>query len=143
MKNKIQMRRAKHMIAIWLKPGDADSLKDALDTARRCWNRSSQRVLREWAKELNKNPERYEFTGMAWKSLKLTDHFSTEEVDHILNKVCLDFHGSDYDYIIRSIIQHKWVYGLSTEDAIREGVAVYYGGSLKYRPKTPVLKGIK
>lgn len=143
MKNKIQMRRAKHMIAIWLKPGDTESLKDALDTARRCWNRSSQRVLRVWAKELYKNPERYEFTGMAMKSLKLKDFFSLDDCDFIEYQVNKIANGSDRDYIIRSVIQHKWVYGLGTEDALREGISVYNGGQLKYRPKKPVLKSIK
>lgn len=143
MKNKIQMRRAKHMIAIWLKPGDVDSLKDAFDTARRCWNRSSQRTLRVWAKELFKNPERYDFTGMAYKTLKLTDHFSTEEVHTVLQTVCNQFNGADQDYVIRCIIQHKWVYGLSTEESIREGINSFNGSGLSYQPKTPVLKGIK
>lgn len=143
MKSKIQMRRAKHMIAIWMKPGDSESLVDALDTARRCWNRSSQRTLRVWAKTLHKNPERYEFTGMAYKSLKLKDHFSTEEAEHIVKHVANVANGSDFDYIIRGIIQHKWVYGLSTEESINAGIDAFYGAGLKHRPAKPVLKSIK
>lgn len=142
MKSTTQMRRAKHMIAIWLNPGDAESLADALDTARRCWNRSSQRTLRVWAKTLYRNPERYEFTGMAYKQLKLTDHFNAEEVDQVLKAVSL-YNGSDADYIIRSIIQHKWVYRLSTEDAIKYGIEAYNGEGLKHRPAKPVLKPCK
>lgn len=140
MKSKIQMRRAKHMIAIWLIPGEAESLIDALDTARRCWNRSSQRTLRVWAKTLNKNPERYEFTGMAFKDLVLEDHFSTEEIDLILAEVRHRTLVMDYDYVIRSIIQHKWVYRLSTEDSIDQGIKAFYGEGLKHRPTKPVLK---
>jgi|AGFS01.1.fsa_nt_gi hypothetical protein len=142
MKSKIQMRRAKHMIAIWMEPGNPESLVDALDTARRCWNRSSQRVLRVWAKELHRNPERYEFTGMATKSLKLTDHFNAEEIDTI-TKTVYHLNGADFDHIIRSIIQHKWVYRLSTEDAIKYGIEAYHGEGLKHRPAKPVLKPCK
>lgn len=143
MKSKIQMRRAKHMIAIWMKPGEAESLVDALDTARRCWNRSSQRTLRVWAKTLHKNPERYEFTGMAFKELVLEDHFSTEEIEQIDIAIRSRTLVVDYDYVIRSIIQHKWVYRLSTEDAINAGIESFYGEGLKHRPAKPVLKSIK
>lgn len=143
MKSKIQMRRAKHMIAIWMEPGKAESLADALDTARRCWNRSSQRVLRVWAKELHRNPERYEFTGMAFKELVLEDHFSDEEICLIDESIRERTLVVDYDYIIHSIIQHKWVYRLSTEDAIKYGIDSYYGKGLLHRPAKPVLKSIK
>lgn len=143
MKSKIQMRRAKHMIAIWMKPGETESLVDALDTARRCWNRSSQRTLRVWAKTLHKNPERYEFTGMAFKELVLEDHFSHDEIvlidKHIRERTLV----VDYDYIIRSIIQHKWVYRLSTEESINAGIDSFYGAGLKHRPAKPVLKPCK
>lgn len=143
MKTTIQMRRAKHMIAIWMKPGDAESLADALDTARRCWNRSSQRTLRVWAKTLFRNPERYEFTGMAHKELVLEDHFNDEElmlVDEAIRSRTLVV---DYDYIVRSIIQHKWVYRVSTEEAIDCGIKAFYGEGLKHRPAKPVLKPCK
>lgn len=143
MKSKIQMRRAKHMIAIWLKPGDKESLKDAFDTAKRCWNRSSQRVLKTWAKELYKNPERYEFTGMAHKELKLEDFFTEDDCQYVLDTVQEHVSSSDKHYAIRSIIQHKWVYELSTDYAIQYGLEAYFGKGLKFRPKRPVLKGIK
>ncbi|BEH88067.1 hypothetical protein [Klebsiella phage phiKp_21] len=44
---------------------------------------------------------------------------------------------------ICSIIQHKWVYGLRTDYAIKYGLEAYFGKGLKFRPKRPVLKGIK
>lgn len=115
MKSKIQMRRAKHMIAIW---------------------------LRTWAKELYKNPERYEYTGMAYKNLKLCDHFTYEESAQIFAIVRdAEEKDGDAEFMIRSIIQHKWVYRLSTEDAIKNGIDVYYGRNTNtYRPAKPVLK---
>lgn len=143
MKSKIQMRRAKHMIAIWLKPGNKESLHEAFDTARRCWNRSSQRILRVWAKELYKNPERYEFTGMVYKELKLEDYFSPDDCEFVLDTVNEHVQKDHMHYAIRSIIQHKWIYGLSTDYALQYGLENYFGASLKFRPKTPVLKGIK
>lgn len=142
MKSKIQMRRAKHMIAIWMEPGVPESLTDALDTARRCWNRSSQRVLRVWAKELHRNPERYEFTGMAFKELVLEDYFNHDEICQIDVAIRERTLVCDYDYIIRSIIQHKLVYRLSTEDAIKFGIDAYYG-QCKHRPAKPVMKPLK
>lgn len=140
MKSKIQMRRAKHMIAIWLKPGEPESLVDALHTAKHCWNHSSQRILRTWAKELYNNPLRYEFTGMAYKELKLTSYFTQEEIEQVLANVQMHVESTEHDYAIRGIIHHKWVYGLSTEDAIKFGIEVHNGGKLSHRPKTPVLK---
>ena len=143
MKSSIQMRVAKHMIAIWINPEHKSiSLSDAFDTIDNTWPGLSRRTLRVWAKTLVNNPERYEFTGMAYKQLKLTDHFTDEEVDHILKTVYYH-HRSDFDYIIRSIIQYKWVYGMSTEKAIEHGTNAFFGEDIKRRPVKPVLKPIK
>ena len=99
-----------------------------------------------WVKELHKNPEHYEFTGYAYKTLYLLDHFSDEEAGNILtvvNKLAKD--PEDVEYIIRSIIHHKWVYDMSTEQAIHHGIQSYYGTCISkhFRPAKPKLKGTK
>lgn len=144
MKNKIQMRVAKHMFAIWLKPGDKESLKESLSQSGDMWNRLSRRVLRTWIKSLSKNPERYEFTGMAYKELRLCDFFTGEECNDILMKVFNVASGSDVDYILRIICQRKLVYKLDTETTLKEGIEEYCNsGKYHRRPVKPVLKGIK
>lgn len=145
MKSSIQMRVAKHMIAVWTDVKDEASLQDAFATIDTCWPNLSRRTLRVWAKALHKNPERYEFTGFAFKSFSLLDHFTDEEAGRILVLVRETAkEGSDFEDVIRSIIHHKWVYGMSTEDAIKIGIDTYYGRhTRRYRPAKPVLKPIK
>lgn len=151
MKSRIQMNVAKHMIAVWTDVNDKDSLADAFDTINRCWPGLSRRVLRSWAKALHKNPDRYEFTGYAYKKLKLEDHFSTDEVIGI--KAVLELHdkvtNENYSDVERSIIHHKYCYGMDAYTALDVGSAVYFGNrseeryTRKYRPAKPVLKSLK
>lgn len=151
MKSTIQMQVAKHMIAVWMKPDDPDALSDAYGIINQCWSGLSRRVLRTWAKALVKNPERYEFTGYAYKQLKLEDHFSTDEVTGI--KAILDLNEEvttdNYNDVVRSIIHHKYCYGMDAFTAFDVGTAVYFGNNSderytrKYRPAKPVLKPIE
>ena len=144
MKSRIQMNVAKHMIAVWTDVNDKDSLADAFDTINRCWPGRSRRVLRSWAKALHKNPERYEFTGYAFKALSLFDHFDDSEVDLINTKVRAECPRDEVSSVIKSIIHFKWVYGMNTEDAIKNGMDSFYGkNTRKYRPAKPVLKPLK
>lgn len=148
MKTKIQMQVAKHMLAVWTNVNDPDSLNDAYAIINSCWPYLSRRVLRTWVKALHQNPERYEYTGYAFKSLKLVDHFTDEEIIGILATVQNMEHGSAFDDIIRSIIHHKYVYGMNTQTALEHGIAVYLGSDeprfhRRYRPAKPVLKPCK
>lgn len=145
------MNVAKHMIAVWTDVNDKDSLADAFDTINRCWPRLSHRVLRSWAKAIHKNPERYEFTGYAYKKLNLEDHFSTDEINGIETILELNENVTkeNYDDVKRSIIHHKSCYGMDTYTALDVGSAVYFGNrseeryTRKYRPAKPVLKSLK
>lgn len=151
MKSRIQMNVAKHMIAVWTDVNDKNSLNEAFDTINRCWPGLSRRVLRSWAKALHKNPERYEFTGYGFKQTVFEDHFSTDEVNAI--EAILELNDnvteSNYGDVERSIIHHKYCYGMDSQTAIDVGIAVYFGNrseeryTRKYRPAKPVLKPMK
>lgn len=148
MKSSVQMNVAKHMLAIWMKP-KSKSLKDTFSTIDRCWPMLSRRVLRSWVKALHKNPERYEYTSLSFKKLKLEEHFTPDELNDITSTVDLiaptDSHHRD---IYRIIIMNKWVYGQSSAIALEAGLKEYYGASYKTeyegkfikRAPKPVLK---
>lgn len=145
MKSKIQMQVAKHMIAVWTNVNDPDSLKEAFNTINNVWPELPRRELRVWAKALHKNPERYEFTGYAFKTQKLTDHFTDEEIVSVLDMV-QKFAKNNFDNVIRNIIHHKYVYGMDTFSSIEHGLAMNREDNTeerfnrKYRPAKPVLK---
>lgn len=149
MKSKIQMQVAKHMIAVWIDVNSKnESLTESYDTIDRCWPQLPRRVLRAWAKALHKNPERYAFTGYAFTQPELKDHFYNDEI--IVIEALLDsiptVNKTNYNDIVRSIIHHKWVYGMDTFTAIEHGIASYFKNrteprfNRKYRPAKPVLK---
>lgn len=149
MKSKIQMQVAKHMIAVWIDVNSKkESLTDAYDTIDRCWPQLARRVLRTWAKTLHKNPERYEFTGYAFSKTELKDHFYKDEISFI--ETLLDslptVNKTNYNDVVRSIIHHKWVYGMDTFTSVEHGIASYFNNrteprfNRKYRPAKPVLK---
>lgn len=148
MKSSVQMQVAKHMLAIWMKPTKS-SLIDSFSTIDRTWPQLSRRVLRTWAKSVNKNPESYPYTGLAFKRLNLEDYFTPEEVDKITRKVDdVAPAGSHHRDIYRLVIINKWVYGQIAEIALEAGLHNYYGEGYKCdfntdfskRPPKPVLK---
>lgn len=148
MKSSAQMNAAKHMIAIWMNPRNP-LLEYAFDTINSCWPMLPRRVLRKWAKELHKNPERYEFTGLAFKKLKLEDHFTTEEIDDITRTVAnVAPTHTHHEDLYRTIIIHKWVYGYSAAIAIEGALKLTYSSAYKSdyhgtfirRPAKPALK---
>lgn len=121
MRTTKQMKVAKHMLAIWLKPNDKETYKESLALASSSWYNLPQRVLKSWVRMLHKDPSKYEFTGLAYKELHLKDHFSTEECNEIeltLKKFAADSYTARN--IRRYIIINKWVNKLSTQDAIND-----------------------
>lgn len=144
MKISKQYRVAKHALAIWMTPGDKESLAESLEWASRSWPNLSQRVLKTWVKELYRNPERYEYTGLAGKELKLEDFFSLDECDYVEMRIRQSTMVVDYDDIIRSICHFKWVYRMSVEDAIKYGIDTYYGKcNQRFYPVAPKLKPLE
>lgn len=149
MKNKIQMQVAKHMIAVWIDENDpVTSLQNSFELINNCWWGISRRELRTWAKALCKNPERYEFTGYAYKVLSLNDFFDPEEVQLISDAIdSTGIHDVDRVMIERTIIHHKHVYKMSTEFALKIGIAAYFGNkpypNVNRRPLKPKLKELK
>lgn len=119
MRTTKQMKVAKHMLAIWLKPNDNETYKESLALASSSWYNLPQRVLKSWVRMLHKDPSKYEFTGLAYKELYLKDHFSPEEcqeIEELLIKY--DAEPNTARNIRRYIIINKWVKKLSSREAI-------------------------
>lgn len=145
MKTKVQMNVAKHMIAVWLKPGDKSSLVQALDCIKSSWSKLPKRELRTWAKALYNNPERYKFTSLGYMNWNdLSQFFSSEEIEMV--RLAAQQYSTDPDevyYIIRSISHSKYCYNLSTTNAIEKGIEVYYSVDKLPRVVKPVLQPLK
>lgn len=134
MHSKKMMKVAKHALAIWLKPHDEESLKEQLEMCSRCWNCLPQRILKKWVKTLSKNPELYEFTGMAFKEKRLEDHFSTEEIERnskYLKRAKDSLDTGEYTSLVSNIVIHRWVNKESPDDAFAKGYKDYYGTGYK------------
>lgn len=130
MHNKKQMKIAKHSLAIWLNPNDPESLKEQLRTCSSSWYNLPQRTLKKWVKTLYANPEKYEFTALAYKEKNLEDHFSTEEIErnqfYFEKRTELEKKG-----IRENAVIYRWVNKLEPDEAFREAYKSYMGTSYK------------
>lgn len=126
MHSKKMMKVAKHSLAIWLKPHDDESLKEQLELCSRSWNCLPQRVLKKWVKTLSRNPEMYEFTGLAFKPMLLVDHFTPEEIDRN-QKYLKDLDSTERSYVVSNIVIKRWVDKLEPDEAFKQGWENYFG----------------
>lgn len=128
MNSRKMMKVAKHSLAIWLKPNDPESLKEQLHMCSQSWNCLPQRVLKSWVKTLSRNPEHYEFTGLAFKQKLLTEHFSPEEIERN-QKYFTNSDSTEREYLVSNIVINRWVYKMEPDEAFLKGWENYFGRS--------------
>lgn len=134
MHSRKMMKVAKHSLAIWLKPHDAESLKEQLQICSQSWDCLPQRVLKKWVKTLSRKPELYEFTGLAFKPKRLEEHFTEEEIDRN-QKYLANVDSNEREYIIGNVVINRWVRKMDPDAAFKEGWENYFGRS--YKEKIP------